>query len=190
MDEIQKTGQEPEEEKSQARLDYEAGQEFMEKGDKGQAANAFHNALIGFEQEKDDNGVANASDKLADICSARGDHQTALKHIDRAYAIVAKHSDRFSLFSLEKKKAAVMHAAGDYDQAINLYLDVLDEYSALNNPQGSVNTLEILAELYVENGDRSKAADAYRVAASIHKNFKHKKHAEEFLKKAAELEKS
>ena len=178
-----------EKEKSQAQLDYEAGQEFLKNLEPAQAANAFHNALIAFELEGNENGIANAADKLGDICATRGDVATALIHYDRAYAICQKHSDRFSLFAIEKKKAKLMYDAKDYDQAIRLYSEVLDEYGALRNPQGSVDTLETLAEIYLTKGDKSRAADAYRTVAAIHKSFKHSRHAEKFLEKAAQVEK-
>lgn len=181
--------QEAKEEKSQAQIDYEAGQEFLKNLEPAQAANAFHNALIAFELEGNENGVANAADKLGDICATRGDVTTALSHYDRAYAICQKHSDRFSLFAIEKKKAKLMYDAKDYDQAIRLYSEVLDEYGALRNPQGSVDTLETLAEIYLAKGDKSRAADAYRTVAAIHKSFKHSRHAERFLEKAAQVEK-
>ena len=179
-----------EEEKSQAQQDYESGQEFLSNNDLSQAANALHNALIGYEHENNENGIANASDKLGDICALKGDVQKAMEHYDRAYTICEKHSDRFSLFSIEKKKAKLMFDAKEYDKAIEMYLDILDEYSALRNPQGSVTTLETLADIYVKNGNKEKAADSYRMAASIHKNFKHTRHAEKLLKLADEVEKS
>ncbi|MDF1577327.1 MAG: tetratricopeptide repeat protein [Desulfobulbales bacterium] len=173
------------EDKTQAQQDYEAGREFLKDGDVAQAANAFHNALIGFEQEGNENGIANASDKLADICAERGETEKALVNLERAYLICSKHSDRFSLFTLERKKAGLIYQSGDLDKAVRLYLDILDEFSALRNPQGSVETLETLAEIYLQQGEKEKAADAYRIAASIHQSFKHQKHAEEFLAKAA-----
>jgi tetratricopeptide (TPR) repeat protein len=188
MTEQQKEQETPKEEKSQAQLDYEAGQEFLKNLETAQAANAFHNALIAFEIEGNDSGVANAADKLGDICAARGDVATALSHYDRAYAICQKHTDRFSLFSIEKKKAKLMYDAKEYDQAVHLYGEVLNEYSALRNPQGSVDTLETLAEIYLAMGEKSKAADSYRTAASIHKNFRHSHHAEKLLQKAAAIE--
>ena len=175
------------EEKSQARLEYEAGQDQLKDSHYANAANSFHNALIGFEQEEDENGVANASSMLGDICASRGDTEMALEHYDRAYKICEKHSDRFSLFDIEKKRAKLMHDAGRYDKAIELYIGVLDEYSALSNPQGSVDTLETLAALYIKKGDKEKAADTYKMAASIHKNFKHTMHAQTLLDKAEEV---
>lgn len=180
--------EEAKEEKTQGQLDYEAGQEFLKNREQAQAANAFHNAFVAFEQEGNEIGMANAADKLGDLCAARVDVAGATIHYDRAYTICQKHSDRFSLFSIEKKRARLMYEAKDYDQAIKMYLDVLDEYSALRNPQGSVDTLETLAEIYLAKGERGKAADAYRMAASIHKSFKHRRHAEKFLAKAAEVE--
>ncbi|MBC8317167.1 MAG: tetratricopeptide repeat protein [Desulfobulbaceae bacterium] len=187
MTENEQLEKETAEEKSQARLDYEAGQNHLQKDDISQAANMFHNALIGFEQDGDEHGVANASDKLGDICAGREDFDGALNHYERAYTICTKDSDRFSLFSLEKKKAHVMFQAKRYQEAVTLYLDVIDEYEALRNPQGTVDTLDILANIYIEMGDKEKAADSYRLAASIHKNYKHKRHAEALLKKAEEV---
>lgn len=185
--EQQQSSEEKEEEKSQARLNYEAGQEHLKNDEISQAANLFHNALISFEQEGDEHGVANAADKLGDICAQRDDYDTALTHYEKAYAICEKDSDRFSLFSLEKKKANTLFKAGKNQDAVNMYLDILDEYEALRNPQGAVDTLEILANIYVTMGEKEKAADSYRLAASIHKNYKHKRHAEALLKKADEV---
>ena len=189
MHEQETGGTEPQEEKSQAQQDYEAGIEFLKNKEAAQAANAFHNALLGYEAEENDNGIANASDKLGDLCAERGEAEKAISHYDRAYAICEKHSDRFSLFSIEKKKARLMYDSKNYAKAIELYLGVLDEYSALRNPQGSVDTLETLAEIYLLTGERAKAADAYRMAASIHKSFKHNRTAEKFLARAEEAAK-
>ena len=181
--------EEKEEVKSQGQLDYEAGKNFLETKDVSLAANAFHNALAEFEKDNDENGIANASDKLGDICAERGEFDKAFKHYDRAYAICEKHTDRFSLFAIEKKRAKIKYDAKEYDQAITLYLDVLDEYSALSNPQGSVDTLETIAEIYLAKGDKAKAVDSYRMIASIHKSFKHTKTAATFLEKAEKIEK-
>lgn len=178
----------PQENQSQAQQDYEAGQEFLKDNDTSQAANAFHNALIGFEQEGNENGIANASDKLCDICAELGEKAKAMEHLERAYAICHKNFDRFSLFSLERKKAGLVYQSGNLDEALALYLDILDEYTALRNPQGSVETLEIMAEIYLKKGEKEKASDAYRTIASIHANFKHQKQAEEFLAKAIAAE--
>ena len=175
------------ENKSPSRLEYEYGMDQYKDSNYANAANSFHNALLGFEQEGDENGVANASSMLGDICTSRGDTQMAMEHYDRAYKICEKHSDRFSLFDIEKKRAKLMHDSGRYDKAIELYLGVLDEYSALNNPQGSVETLETIAEVYIKKGDNEKAADSYKMAASIHQSFKHSLHAQKLLDKAEEL---
>lgn len=170
--------------KSAAQKDYDQGLEHLKAKEPTLAANAFHNALIGFEQEQYESGVANTSDKLGDLCAERGEYEAALAHYDRAYQICASHNDRFSLMAVNKKKASVFVAACKYPEAINLYLDLLDEYGALRNPEGSVQTLTTLAEIYVASGDKAKAVDAYRTAAAIHTNFKHQNHAKELLAKA------
>lgn len=173
--------------KSQARLDYEEGLEFLKKGETAQAANMLHNALIGFEQDQDINGMANAMDKLGDICAERREFAKALQHYDRVIAICQDQGDSISVFSLDKKKAKLHADCGKHVDSINMYLDIIDQYSAMRNPKGTVETLETLAAVYIDAGNLEKAADCFRTAAAIHTNYKHKRHAEALNKKAEEL---
>lgn len=170
--------------KTAAQKDYDKGVEHLKAKENTLAANAFHNALVGFEQEQNENGLANTADKLGDLCAERGEHEAALRHYARAFQICTTANDRFSLMALNKKKAAVSFAAHNYPEAIELYLDLLDEYGALRNPEGSVQILEALAEVFLANGEKEKASDAYRTASGIHANFQHQNHAKELLAKA------
>ena len=179
--------QKKDEDKSQAELDYEAGQQFLENDDTGQAANSFHNAYLGFKEENNQHGVARAADKLGDICMKQGKYERALDHFAVARKICTEDYDRFSLFVLDKKVAEISHKLKDYAKAISQYLDILDTYQDNNNPEGAVKTLETMAEIYIEMGEKDKAADSYRVAASIHRNFKHKRHAAKLEEKADAL---
>jgi len=173
--------------KSQARLDYEAGLEFLKNKETAQAANMFHNALISFEQGKDINGIANATDKLGDICAERRDFDKALQHYNRVIAICQDQGDGISVFSIDKKKAKLYAVCGKHEEAISMYLDIIDQYNAMRNPQGTVDTLEALAQVYVDAGNREKAADCLRTAAAIHEKYKHRQHAEDFMNRANEL---
>jgi tetratricopeptide (TPR) repeat protein len=175
------------EEKSQARLDYEEALELLKKGEAAQAANLFHNALIGFEQDNDINGVANAVDKLGDICAARRELDQALQHYERVLSICHEQGDGISIFAIDKKKAKLYADCGRHEQAVNMYLDIIDQYNAMKNPKGTVDTLEALARVYLDAGSRDKAADCYRTAAGIHEKYKHRRHAEELLQKAQAL---
>ena len=83
----QETNQEPQEVEDPAQTDYNKGKELRQAEDDAQAASCFHNALIGFEQNGDDKGVANASDQLGDICAAREEHEKAIGHYQKAYDI-------------------------------------------------------------------------------------------------------
>jgi tetratricopeptide (TPR) repeat protein len=157
-------------------------------GDDVQAAAFFHNALVGFEQKGDEQGVANASDQLGDICAVRQEHEKAIAHYQRAYAICDRENDMFSLIALQKKMAVSQRALKQFDEAIRIYLNVIDIYAGYNNPAGTVASMEELAELYLETGERRKAADTYRTIASIHKNFSHSIQAKEFMDKAAQVE--
>jgi len=180
--------QEPEEAKDPAQADYDQGKEIRQAGDEALAASCFHNALVGFEQNGDDKGVANASDQLGDICALREEHEKAIEHYQRAYDICDKENDSFSLVSLLKKMAPSRKALKQYDEAIKIYLNVIDIYSGYNNPGGTVAAMEDLAEFYLEIGERQKSADTYRTIASIHKNFKHNTYAKEFMDKATQVE--
>ena len=183
-----KAPQESEEEKDPAQADYDQGKTLLEAGDEALAASCFHNALIGFQQSGDEKGIANASAQLGDICAARDEYGKGLEHYQRAYDICEKEKDQFSRTALLKKMVVCKKALKKYDEAIKIYLRVIDIYAGYNNPGGTVATMEDLAELYLEIGERQKSADTYRTIASIHKNFKHNLQAKEFSEKAAQVE--
>lgn len=177
-----------EKEKTQAQQDYEKGQDYLKQNELVLAAAAFHNAMLGFEHDADENGIANAADKLGDVCLAKKEFAAALAHLDRAYAICQRHADRFSLFSLERKRARIYDESGDYPKAIDAYIDIVDEFNALRDPQGAVAALETLADIYLKVTDKAKAADCYRTIASIHKHYKHNTIAKTYMDKAAATE--
>jgi tetratricopeptide (TPR) repeat protein len=175
--------------KDPAKRDYLEGRELLKKGEYAQAGMAFHNALKGFEEKGDEQGVANASDRLGDVCLAREEYDNALEHYQRAYTICEKEEDSFSTLALNKKIAAIYKKQGELDKALEVLFDMIEHYQLTKNPKGMVDILVVIAEVYLEKDDNQKAADTYRTASSIHKNFKHKRLAEEFAARADELSK-
>jgi tetratricopeptide (TPR) repeat protein len=167
--------------------EYQEGLRFLEQQEHGQAAVALHNALIGFEQRQDDAGIANASNQLGHVCLFRKEYAGALKHYQRALAICDKANDRMSTLAVLNKIVAAQKGLKQYDKAIAVCLDVLDLYHDNRDPQGTVVTLETMAEIYLEDGQREKAADAYRTIGSIHKNFRHDTIAARYMEKAAQV---
>lgn len=178
---------EAEQNMTQSRKDYNAGIDFIKNKELAMAANAFHNAMIGWEEEGDLHGVANASDQLGDICDQRGDFEKALSHYARAYKICTDDFDRFSLFSLEKKKAHIFVKMERYKEAIDLYWEIFDEYAGNRDPKGITETLEIMADLFLKINNKPEAIDCYRLIAKTHLNYKHPKDAAEWNAKADEL---
>ncbi|MBU0728792.1 MAG: tetratricopeptide repeat protein [Proteobacteria bacterium] len=173
--------------KDPAQEDYEQGQKFHSDLDTALAANAFHNALIGFEQSNNESGVANASDKLGDICQERNEYQKALEHYRRAFDICDRLKDAASVISLQKKMAVSYLSLGQHQETLKIYFELFDTFSDWKNPGLIVEMLEKIAELYVETNEKDKAIDAYNTAASIHNNYGHPNQAQIFLNKATEL---
>jgi tetratricopeptide (TPR) repeat protein len=167
--------------------EYEEGKRFLEKQEYGQAAVALHNALVGFKEKNNEAGIANASNQLGHVCFAREENESALKHYQQALAICEKSNDRMSILAVLKRIVEVHKALKQYDMAIEVYLAILDHYQDNRDPQGTVMTLEEMAELYLTVGKKEKAADTYRTIGSIHKNFRHETIAAGFMKKAEQL---
>jgi hypothetical protein len=67
---------------------------------------------------------------------------------------------------------------------------MIDEYSANNNPQGTVTTLETLCEIHLETGNKAGAVDCLKTAANIHKNFSHMNFHDRLMERVAAIEKS
>lgn len=170
--------------------EYHQGKKYLEQGNTGQAAVALHNALIGFEERNDQSGIANASNQLGNACVQRREYENALKHYLRAEKICTQLGDPLSLMALSKQFVLVYSKLGQYKEAVARCLDLLERYRTNNNPQGTVDVLENMAEIYLQSGDTGKAADAYRTIASVHRNFRHEKTAAAYLQKAEELAKN
>jgi tetratricopeptide (TPR) repeat protein len=173
--------------KSQAQLDYDEGRGYVERGEAALAAVALHNALLGFEEENNLEGIANASNQLGHACLMRDEFDKAVVHYKKTWEICEQLGDHLSLLSLAKTLAEAHKGAGEYRQALDLCLNLLDSYQRNNDPKNSVEVLEQMAEIYVASGEKLRAADAYKTAASIHANFNHSSMAESLREKAAEL---
>ncbi|MCL7488030.1 MAG: tetratricopeptide repeat protein [Desulfobulbaceae bacterium] len=171
-----------------AKADYKAGRDFFSQGEFAQAAMAYHNALRGFEEQGDEQGIANCSDRLGDVCVAKEEYRMALEHFQRAYDICEKEHDIFSTVSLNRKIAGIYKRTGELDKALSLLFDIFDHYSQLRDPKGTVEILEVIAEVYTQMGENAKAADALRTIAGIHANFKHSRLAREFEQRAQAAE--
>mgnify|MGYP001819025245 FL=1 len=176
--------------KSRAQLDYDEGRGYVERGEAALAAVALHNALRGFEEENNLEGVANASNQLGHACLLREEFDKAILHYRKAWEICEELEDHISLLSVAKQLATAHKGLGEYREALDLCLDLLDSYQKNNDPQNSVDILERMAEIYVASGEELRAADAYKTAASIHANFKHSSMAEALREKAAKLTES
>ena len=173
--------------KSQAQLDFEEGRGYVERGEAALAAVSLHNAMRGFEQDKDRIGIANAANQLGHACLLRQDYEAALMQYRRAWDICEELGDSTSLLALTRQLIEVHKGRGEYRLALDRCFDLLDDYQRNNNPQGSVEVLEMMADIYVRAEEPGKAADALRTAASIHANFKHQGIADSLRKRAAEL---
>ena len=168
--------------------EYDDGIEFLKEDDLTQAAVAFHNVLRAYEEKKHQDGIANASNQLGNVCLAKGEFEKAKKHYQRAWSICDRFDDPMSLLALSMQLVTVHRGLNDTAKALEVCFDMLDTHSLNNNPQGTVATLQTVADIYLGQDDKLKTADTYRTIASIHTNFKHKNIAEKFISRAEELE--
>ena len=187
---IQKAEKEIEKKRSSdpVQAEYDDGVEFLKEKDLTQAAVAFHNALRGYEKKNHQDGIANCSNQLGNVCLGKGDFDRARQHYLRAWEICERFDDPMSLLSLSGQLVAVHRGLGEYDKAMSLCLDMLETHDRNNNPKDTVATMELIADIYLDQDEKAKAADAYRTIASIHSNFKHMNFAKRFMDKAEELE--
>ena len=144
--------------------------------------------MRGYEEKKHQDGIANASNQLGNVCLEKGDFEKAKDHYQRAWAICDRFEDPMSLLALSMQLVVVHRGLNDNAKALELCFDMLDTHNLNNNPQGTVTTMETIADIYLAQDEKIKAADTYRTIASIHSNYKHKKIAEKFITRAKELE--
>ncbi|MCK5070116.1 MAG: hypothetical protein KAR01_06225 [Desulfocapsa sp.] len=187
---IKKAGQKEEKKRSSdpIQAEYDDGIEFLKVEDFTQAAVAFHNVLRAYEEKKHQDGIANASNQLGNVCIGKGDFEKAKEHYQRAWDICDRFEDPMSMLAISLQLIVVHRGLNENDKALDICFDMLDVHNSNNNPQGTVATLETIADIYLSQGDKLKTADTYRTIASIHSNFKHKNIAEKFKTRAKELE--
>jgi tetratricopeptide (TPR) repeat protein len=190
MADIRQAGEKKEKERScdPIQAEFEDGKEFLQKKEISQAALAFHNALRGFEEKNNQDGIANACNQLGNVCLEKSEFKKALQYYKRSWEICDRFNDSMSLLALSKQLVTVYRGLGDYKKAMQICLDMLETYELNNNPQGTVETMERVSELYLDQGEKEKAADTFRTIASIHANYHHENIAKDFLNKAKELE--
>ena len=181
------TPRDPEKISDPAKAEFDRGCQFLENHDLSQAANSFHNALLDYKERKDDKGIANASDKLADVCLEREDYAKALPHLERAMAICEQANDDLSMTALKKKFARAYDGLGEHSKALAFYTELLETYQAFRDPASAVRTLEAMSKSCLAMGDRERAADSLKTAAAIHRSFKHTRHAKDLEERAATL---
>ena len=168
-----------------AQVDYQEGLRHLQHGNLSQAANAFHNARIGFEEAGNEEGLANAYFRLGDVCLETQEYAKALDYYEQSATIIKKHDDLMSMLAIRKRRIACFKGLQRYQDAIAAYLELLDTYEALHNPASTVETLIGMGETFELMGERHKAAEAFRTAASIHRRYKHEKAARELDERAA-----
>jgi len=190
LGDIKKAGRKEEKKRSSdpIQAEYDDGIEFLKQDDLTQAAVAFHNVLRCYEEKKHQDGIANAANQLGHVCLKKGEFRKARDFYQRAWDICDRFEDPMSLLALSMQLVVVHRGLNDHGKALELCLDMLEVYDANNNPQGTVATMETMADIYLSINEKAKAADTYRTIASIHNNYSHKSIAEKFNKRAKELE--
>ncbi len=192
IENIQKSGKEKEKERPSdpIKAEFEDGKTFLKEKDYAQAILTFHNTLKAWEEKNDQDGIANACNQLGIVCLEKEEYNKALEHFQRAWKICERFDDPMSLLALSNQIVCVHRGLNEFDKALSLCLDMIDTHNLNSNPQGTVEVLETMADIYLAKDDKKNAADCYRTMSSIHSNFDHKTTAGKLQEKAAALDAS
>ena len=93
-----------------------------------------------------------------------------------------------SLLNLSVQLIVAHRGLNEIPEALELCFDMLETHDLNNNPRDTVTTMETIADIYLSQEEKLKAADTYRTIASIHSNFTHKTMAKKYIAKAEALE--
>ena len=80
-------------------------------------------------------GVANAADRLGDVCMAKEEYAKAIDHFKRAAEICEREDDSFSILALNKKLAAAYRKQGEPEKSFELLFDMLEHYRLTKQSQ-------------------------------------------------------
>ena len=106
--------------------------------------------------------------QMADVKRAQQDDYGALEELDKALSEAEADDNEMVSFQIKQDIAQTLTSAKQYDDAIGLNKQLVNEARRTNNPKVEVNQLQNLATSYFEAGDPSEGVaslrEAYRMA--------------------------
>jgi tetratricopeptide (TPR) repeat protein len=111
--------------------------------------------------------------QMADVRRAQQDDRGALEELDKALEEAESNENEAISFQIKQDIAQTLTATGQYDEAIGLNKQLVDEARRTNNPKVEVNQLQHLATSYFESGNPSGGITALQEAyrAALDKNL-------------------
>lgn len=150
-----------------AQILYRVGSAAMYADKPEQAASYLQESLQCNELLGDQQGIARARNNLGVLCYYAEDYATAKQHYEAGLVAVRLHGDEFSTAIALGNLGEIAFLQGDPALALARYKEGLTISHRLEDPEGIAYSLEWLALLLAERGERLRAARLWAAAESI-----------------------
>ncbi|MCF1191458.1 ATP-binding protein [Mangrovimonas sp. AS39] len=139
---------------------------YAEKGDYINAVNNYLKSKELYSKLQDTLSLAKVNNRIGLIEIERGNYEKGLEFSLSAIDIFEKRGLTKDLLCAYNNLANAYHSIHNYEKAIEFYEKTLELEKQLNK-QGSINTLQRLAELYSQKRENRKAIDYYEKALVV-----------------------
>ncbi|WP_053972288.1 tetratricopeptide repeat protein [Mangrovimonas sp. ST2L15] len=139
---------------------------YAEKGDYINAVNNYLKSKELYSKLQDTLSLAKVNNRIGLIEIERGNYEKGLEFSLSAIDIFEKRGLTKDLLCAYNNLANAYHSIHNYEKAIEFYEKTLELEKQLNK-QGSINTLQRLAELYSQKRENRKAIDYYEKALIV-----------------------
>lgn len=167
---------------------YKEGEILSNQGRSLDAIDKLKEALIVFEEEDHDKGIANACEKLGDLNCFRGNLNTALPLYQRAVAICQKNDDPVSEVILLEKIIDIYRKKNEFEKCLPYYMRALEIAEITGDAGKAGYYLTGIGDVYQRRGELKKALDAYKTALKIFKQTRSSERAKILEQGIAQLE--
>ncbi|ALS99686.1 ATP-binding protein [Lacimicrobium alkaliphilum] len=147
------------------------GEVFLELGDVEKATRYFKNALTLYREDRDNLGVAMASNALGEALLAKEDITGAIALFDRAIELSVQNNLQYTLFSSLVLKSSALSRQGEMEQALELLLQARQTAQDMGSKANLSKVEYHLADIYEKNNQLQPAINALKSAQQLQQEY-------------------